>query len=198
MVQDLAIFSLTLAVVFLLAVAFYESLSRRDVLVAGATRLAKRLTNSRIVGGATYFVTVFALVPVLVAVWAIVLEAALAVVGTPNPLSSAESAVAIVAAARLLAYVREKTAHELAKLIPLALALSLLVGGLVQFEENISVIVDGEYRSDLTIELVAYLVVLEIALRLTNDVIRKVVTWLRMRRSRSVAPDGGDQPPGSG
>ena len=193
MVQDVAVFSLTLAVVFFLAVAFYESLSTRDVLVASATRFGTRLTRSRIGGGATYVITVFALIPILVAVWAIVHEAALAVVGTPDPLSRAESAVAIVAAARLLAYVREKTSHELAKLIPLALALSLLVGGLAQFEDNMRVFIDGEYQSELTVELVGFLVVLEIALRLVNDAIGGTYKALSGRRHRaSAAPESAE------
>ena len=185
MVQDVAIFSLTIAVVFLLAVAFYESLASRDVLVAGATRLGTRLTSSRFGGGAAYLVTVFLFIPVLVALWAIVLEAALVLVGTPNPLGRAESAVAIVAAARILAYVREKTSHELAKLIPLALALSLLIGGFAQFEDNIRSLLDIRYESDLTVELITYLVVLEIALRLVNDAIRGAVKAVSTRRQRS-------------
>jgi hypothetical protein len=83
-------------------------LSTRDVLVAPAARLVRRFTDNRSVAGVAYLITVFAFIPILVTLWAIVLEAALVMFGTPDPLSVAESAVAIVAAARILAYVRQR------------------------------------------------------------------------------------------
>lgn len=188
MVKDLTIFTLTIAVGFFLAVAFYESLSTRDVLVARTAKFARRFTERRLVVGGVYLLTVVGFIPILVALWAIVLEVALVIVGTPDPLQVAESAVAIVAAARVLAYVREKTSRELAKLIPLALALSLLIGGVGQLEDNLRVIVDDPFRSDLTAEMIAFLVALEIGLRLANDAIRGVVGAVATRRQRSSTP----------
>lgn len=182
MVKDLTVFTLTIAIGFFLAVAFYESLSTRDVLVASATRLVRRVTESRIVSGGVYILTVVGFIPVLVALWAIVLETALVIVGTDDALRVAESAVAIVAAARILAYVREKTSHELAKLIPLALALSLLISGVSQIEDNLRAILDEPLRSGLTIEMIVFLVALEIGLRLVNDAIRGVVGAVARRR----------------
>jgi len=193
MVEDLTIFTLTIAVGFFLAVAFYESLSTRDVLVAHTARFVQRFTERRWVVGGAYVLTVVGLVPILVALWAIVLEAALSIVGTPDPLGVAESAVAIVGAARVLAYVREKTSHELAKLIPLALALSLLIGGVAQLEDNLRVIVNDPLRSDLTVEMIAFLVALEIGLRLANDAIRGVVGAVATRRQRSSTPHDRDE-----
>jgi hypothetical protein len=190
MITDVAVFSLTIAVVFFLAVAFYESLSTRDVLVAPAGRLVRRFTDNRFVAGVAYLNTVFAFTPILVALWAIVLEAALVAFGTPDPLSAAESAVAIVAAARLLAYVRQKTSRELAKLIPLALALTLLIGGVSQLEDNLQGIMDDQFRTDLTVEMIIFLVALEIGLRLATDAIRRVVGVVAARRQRSLAPHG--------
>jgi hypothetical protein len=190
MITDVAVFSLTIAVVFFLAVAFYESLSTRDVLVAPAARLVRRFTDNRSVAGVAYLITVFAFIPILVALWAIVLEAALVAFGTPDPLSAAESAVAIVAAARLLAYVRQKTSRELAKLNQLALALTLLIGGFSQLEDNLQGIMDDPFRTDLTAEMITFLVALEIGLRLATDAIRRVVGVVAARRQRSLAPHG--------
>ncbi len=102
--------------------------------------------------------------------------------------------MAIVAAARVLAYVREKTSHELAKAIPIALALSVLIGGLAQLEENLKVIIEDPPGSDLTIEVVAFLVALEIGLRLTNDVTRAAVGALTSWRKHESAPPNGDEP----
>ena len=193
MITDVAVFSLTIAVVFFLAVAFYESLSTRDVLLAPAARLVRHFTNSRFVAGVAYLITVFVFIPILVALWAIVFEVALVVFGTLDSLSVAESAVAIVAAARLLAYVREKTSHDLAKLIPLALAFSLLIGGFSQLEDNLRGVVDDPFRTNLTVEMITFLVALEIGLRLANDAIRRVVGSVAVRRQRSSAPRGSGE-----
>jgi hypothetical protein len=195
MVQDLAIFTLAIAVGFFFAVAFYESLSTRDVLVGPTTRFVRRFTDRRWLVGGVYLLTVVGLVPILVALWAIVLETALGIVGTPDPLGVAESAVAIVGAARVLAYVRQKTSHELAKLIPLALVLSLLIAGVAQLEDNLRVIVDDPFQSDLTVEMIAFIVALEIGLRLVNDATRGVVGAVAERRQRSsTPPDHGEAP----
>lgn len=188
MVKDLTILTLAIAVGFFFAVAFYESLSTRDVLVGQTTRFIRRFTERRWVVGGVYLFTVVGMIPILVALWAIVFEAALVVVGTPDPLHVAESAVVIVGAARVLAYVREKTSHELAKLIPLALVLSFLLGGVVQLEDNVRVIVDDPFRSDLTVEMIAFLVALEIGLRLVNDAIRGVGSAIATRRRRASTP----------
>jgi hypothetical protein len=162
---------------------------------AGRTHNAACATlNWRPTGGEwDVLLTVAGFIPILVALWAIVLEFALVAVGTPNHLGVAESAVAIVAADRILAYVREKTSHELAKVIPLTLALSLLIGGLAQLEDNLRVIVDGPFRSDLTVEMVAFLVALEVGLRLANDAVRGVVAAVTKRgQGASAPPDHGD------
>jgi hypothetical protein len=108
MVRDLIVLTATIAGGFLLAVAFYESLSTRYVLVGGTTRMARRITRSRLGTAIAYGLAVFVLIPVLVALWAIVLEVVLGVVVPSDGLRVAESAVAIVGAARVLAYVREK------------------------------------------------------------------------------------------
>lgn len=190
MVRDLAVFTLAIAVGFFFAVAFYESLSTRDVLVGPTTSFVRRFTRSRLVVGGVYVLTVAGFVPILVALWAIVLEAALVIVGTADALGTAESAVAIVGAARVLAYIRQKTSHELAKLIPLALVLSLLIAGVGQLEDNVRAIVDDPFRSDLTFEMIGFLVALEIGLRLVNDAGRGVVGAVTKRRQpSSTLPD---------
>jgi len=188
MLEDLALLTATIAVGFFLAVAFYESLSTRDVLVGRTSRVVRRVTRNRFVIGTVYGVTVIVFIPILVALWAIVLEVALGIVTSLDRVGVAEGAVAIVAAARLLAYIREKTSHELAKAIPLALAFAVLIGGLSQIEENLRVIVDQPLRSELTIEMIAFLVAIEIGLRLANDAIRASVGAVNRRRQRRSTP----------
>lgn len=195
MVEDLAVLTATIAVGFFLAVAFYESLSSRDVLIGRVAKLAGRFTKRHSVIAMLHVLTVLVCIPVLVAVWAIVLEAALVVFGLPDRLRVAESAVAIVAAARVLAYVREKTAQELAKAIPIALAFSLLIGGLAQLEENLRSIVDEPFQSDLTVTMVAFLVALEIGLRLATDLTRTVAWAVKKRRQEETTPDDRDEAP---
>ncbi len=183
MVREMAAFTLTIAVGFFLAVVFYESLSSRDVLVARTDQFVSRLSRSRVVAGFAHLLVVVVCIPLLVALWAVVLEAALAVVGASDSVRVAESAVAVVAAARVLAYVHEKTSHELAKLIPLALVLPLLMGGVADLEENLVGIVDHPLRSDLTVQMIGYLIALEIGLRLVNDVVRALRGFGKRRRS---------------
>lgn len=66
-----------------------------DVLVERSARTARRVTRSRAAVGAVYLLTVAGFIPILVALWAIVLERALVAVGTPDPLQVAQRAVAI-------------------------------------------------------------------------------------------------------
>jgi hypothetical protein len=182
-VGELLLLSLVIAFGFLVAVAFYESMSTRDVLVGRTMRFARRVSRRHWVHGLTYVVTVGVGVPLLVLLWAFVLEVALIIVGSTDRVGSvAIISVAIVAAARILAYVREKTSHELAKAIPLALAFVLLTGGTVHWEENLARILENPEGSSFTNEMVAFLVILEIGLRLLTDTSHAVMAFIRERR----------------
>ena len=124
---------------FLVAVAFYESLSTRDVLVARSMRMARRSTNRRWIPALVYAVTVGVGIPVLVVIWTIVLELVLVFVGSVDRVGDvAVISVSIVAATRILTYVRQKTAHELAKAIPLSFAFLLITGGAINLEEKLT------------------------------------------------------------
>jgi hypothetical protein len=89
---------------------------------------------------------------------------------------------AIVAATRILAHVREKTAHELAKAVPLSLAILLLTGATLNLERNLKAILERPERSDLTAGLVIFLIALEIGLRLMTDGSRALLAAVRRRR----------------
>ena len=180
---DLLLLSSLIAIGFLFAVAFYESLSTRDVLIRRTMRMARRTSTRRWFVGAAYVATVGIGIPFLVLVWTVILELALLFVGSVDRLGNvAVIAVAIVAAARILAYVREKTSHELAKAIPLALAFALLTGGSLRFEENLTRIVERPDGQALTGEMIAFLVVLELGLRLLADTSHAVLDATRRRR----------------
>jgi hypothetical protein len=182
-IQELLLLSALIALGFLLAVAFYESLSTRDVLVRRAMRLAHRWSSQRWVIGLVYVATVTVGVPLLVLLWTIVLEAALIVVGSVERLGNlAVVAVAVVGAARILAYVREKTSHELAKAIPLALAFVFLTGGAGNLVDNLTRLLKEPDRSELTPQMVAFLVVLEIGLRIVTDTSHVLLSSIRERR----------------
>lgn len=182
-VNDLLLLSVLIAVGFLFAVAFYESLSTRDVLIRRTMRIAHRVSSRRWVVGAVYVATVGIGIPILVLAWTVILEIALVFVGSVDRLGSvAVIAVAVVAAARILAYVREKTSHELAKAIPLALAFGLLTGGSLKLEENVARILERPEGQALTEEMIIFLLVLEIGLRLLTDTSHAVLGAVQQRR----------------
>jgi hypothetical protein len=182
-VSQLLLLSVVIALGFLIAVAFYESMCMRDVLVARTMRLARRTSRRRWVAGLGYVLSVGVGIPILVLLWTLVLELSLVVVGSVDRLGNvALVSAAIVAATRILAYIREKTAHELAKAIPLSLAILLLTGATLNLEKNIRSLLDNPDRSDLTPEMIVFLLALEIGLRLTNDASRAALGAIRRRR----------------
>jgi hypothetical protein len=182
-ISELLLLSVVIALGFFVAVAFYESLSTRDVLVRRTMRLARRVSSRRWVHALTYVETVAIGIPLLVLLWTVILESGLIIVGSTDRVESvAVVAVAIVAAARILAYVREKTSHELAKAIPLALAFVLLTGGTLHLAENLTRLVEDPQGAALTDQMVVFLVVLEIGLRLLTDASHAVMAFLRERR----------------
>jgi cadmium resistance protein CadD (predicted permease) len=182
-VGELLVAAGVIAAGFLVAVAFYESLSTRDVLVGRALRMARRVTRRPWLVGLVYAATVGLGIPVLVVAWTAVLELALFVVGSVDRVtSSAFVAVAVVGATRILAYVRERTAHELAKAIPLAFAFLLLTGGTLNLEDKIARVADRPDALGLTDSMVLFLVALELGLRLATDGSNALLSWIRRRR----------------
>jgi hypothetical protein len=189
MIQELAILTAVIAVGFFLAVGFYESMATRDVLLTQTAAFTRRITRNPAALAVTHGLTVLVAIPILVVVWALVLEAALAIVVSPDNTQTAETAIATVAAARLLAYVRQKTSHELAKAIPLALALSLLLGGLPRIEDNLEIITAERYQSDLTITMLVFLLALEAGLRVLSDLVTAAAAMIRRIKPKD-ATDG--------
>ena len=115
--------------------------------------------------------------------WTLVLYVTLFFVGSVDRLGNIGIvATAIVAATRMLAYVREKTAHELAKAIPLALAFVLLTGGTLKLDENLTRLTERPEERTLTAELILFLLMLEIGLRLVTNMSRAVLAAIRHRR----------------
>lgn len=181
--DDLLALTVVIALGFLVAVAFYESLSTRDVLVGRAGRLARRLSHRRWVHGLAYVAAVGVGIPILVVVWTTVLFVALIFVGSVDRIASdALIATAIVGAVRVLAYARQKTAHELAKAVPLALAFLLLTGGALAWEEKVQRIVEQQGSADLTNEMLGFLIALELGLRILTDASRALLAGIRRRR----------------
>jgi hypothetical protein len=182
-VEDLLLLSGVIAIGFLLAVAFYESLATRDVLVRRSMRLAGRISRRRWVAAIAYLLTVGVGIPILVVLWTLVLGIALFFVGSvEREASIAIIAVSVVAAARILAYVREKTAHELAKAIPLSFAFLLLTGGALNLEAKLALLADTSFELATTDQMIPFLVALEIGLRLVTDGSNAALSWIRRRR----------------
>jgi hypothetical protein len=192
-IQDLLLLTIAIAIGFLLAVAFYESMATRDVLVARVQRMTRRLSRRRWVPAISYLVTVFIGIPILVLLWTVVLLVALLIVGSDDLLDDAGLvAVAIVGASRVLAYVREKSAHELAKAIPLALLFLLMTGASVDIDQRMAAAAERG-GADITAEMLEFLVALEILLRLATDTSRVAVrAW--QRRGLSDMVDEGSPP----
>ena len=182
-IEDLLLLSGLIAIGFLVAVAFYESLSTRDVLVRRSMRLARRISRRRWVAAIAYLLTVGVGIPVLVVLWTVMLGIALFFVGSVERESSiALIAVSVVAAARILAYVREKTAHELAKAIPLSFAFLLLTGGALNLEAKMALFADASFELATTDAMIPFLLALEIGLRLVTDASHAALSWIRGRR----------------
>lgn len=182
-IEDLLLLSGLIAVGFLVAVAFYESLATRDVLVRRSVRLARRISRRRWVAAIAYLLTVGVGIPILVVLWTLVLGVALFFVGSvEREASIAVIAVSVVAAARILAYVREKTAHELAKAIPLSFAFLLLTGGALNLDEKVAQLSDESFQFLGSDAMIPFLVVLEIGLRLVTDASHATLSWIRGRR----------------
>lgn len=182
-VVDLAVLALVIALGFLVAVAFYESLCNRDVLVGRMMRLAHRASSRPWVHGMTYVVTVAIGIPFLLLVWTFAIELTLLFIGSTDRVSSISLvAAAIVVATRILAYVREKTAHELAKAIPLSCAIILLTGGSLNVSANLEALVNNPAPSALRDDMIAFIVGVEIALRVVTDTTTAVLAWVRRRR----------------
>lgn len=192
-IQDLLLLTIAIAIGFLLAVAFYESMATRDVLVARVQRMTRRLSRRRWVPAISYLVTVFIGIPILVLLWTVVLLVALLIVGSDDLLDDAGLvAVAIVGASRVLAYVREKSAHELAKAIPLALLFLLMTGASVDIDQRMAAAAERG-GADITAEMLEFLVALEILLRLATDTSRVAIrAW--QRRGLSDMVDEGSPP----
>jgi len=181
-IEELLVWTFLIAIGFLLAVAFYQTLSKRDVLVGQARRFARGHSRRRWVRGAVYVATVVIGIPLLILVWALVLDTALFVL---TPIDSGRSiaavAVSVVGAARVLAYANERVAHELAKALPLALLFLILTGGNPDLEVKLETLPQRNSIA-LTEGMLAFLVALEIGLRILTDGSRELLAWSRRRR----------------
>lgn len=177
-------FIIVIALGFLGAVVFYESLCQRDVLLGRALRMTRRLTERRWVVGVVYVLCVVVGMPALVVVWAMVLEIAFIVVGSADRLVSAGLiAAAIVGAARLLAYIHAPSSHELAKAVPLSLAVVLITGGQLNIDAKLSTIAAGGAGfGDISETMLVVLVGLEWTLRILTDGSNALLALARERR----------------
>lgn len=126
---DLLVLATLIALAVSGSVIFYLSLSERDALTGRVRRMVDRRSwqpRSRL---AAELVAGLVGAPLLVVVWTTVIDIALFFI---LPLERVSDLVllpyAIVAASRLLAYLHPVAAHELAKTLPLALVVLLLVG----------------------------------------------------------------------
>ncbi len=164
---DLALLAGLTALAVSGSVIFYHSLSERDALT-GRVR--------RIVGGrrwrprtrlAAELVAGVVAAPLLVVVWTTVIDIALFII---LPLERVSELVllpyAIVAASRLLAYGHPIAAHELAKTLPLALVVLLLVGQPLGADSLLAkaALLDEQVADDAA--LLVVVIALELALRL--------------------------------
>lgn len=173
-----------IALGFLVVTAFYESLATRDVYVGRIMRAARRRTSRRALVALVYAASVGVGIPILVIAWASVLTFALVLVGSVDRVTNAAVvAVSVVGAARVLAYARQKTAQDLAKAIPLALAFLLLSGAALNLEEKLQRLQDNPQAADVTPDLLLLLVGLELALRVMTDASHAVLAAIRRRRS---------------
>lgn len=182
MIDQLVVIA-TVAIGFLVAVWFYESLSIRDVYLTRLMHAAHRRTSRRAALVLAYLVCLGIGIPVLVGLWASVLTLALWVVGSVDrSVSASFVAISVIGAARVLSYVREKTAHELAKAIPLAFAFMLLTGGSLNLDQKLELLRSNSGALDITPNMLVLLIGLELFLRLWTDGTHALLATIRGRR----------------
>jgi hypothetical protein len=179
-----------IALGFLVVAAVYESLATRDVYVGRVMRATRRRTSRPAVLALAYLATVGVGIPVLVIFWATILGVALVIVGSLERVASAAVvAVSVVGGARVLAYAREKTAQDLAKAIPLALAFLLISGGALNLDQKLETLRTNPRAAEVTPDLLLLLIGIELALRLTTDGAHAVL--VAIRRHRGIRSDLG-------
>ncbi len=136
-----------------------------------------------------YLLSVVVGLPLLVVLWALVLEVAFIVVGSVDRLGTAGMiAAAIVGAARLLAYVYAPSSHELAKAVPLSLAVVLITGGQLNIDAKLeTMLAGGSGFGDMSDTMLVVLVGLEWTLRFFTDGSNALLAWARAAWRRSDA-----------
>lgn len=126
---DLVLVAILIALAVSGSVIFYHSLSERDALSGRVRRTVDERSWSPRTRLIVELVAGLVAAPLLVVVWITVIDIALFFI---LPLERVIEIVllpyTIVAASRLLAYLHPVAAHELAKTLPLALVVLLLVG----------------------------------------------------------------------
>jgi hypothetical protein len=181
--ENLLALVVIIALGFLIAVAFYESLSERDVVLARAMRVVRRLTVRPWIHVLAYVACVLVVIPLLIVVWVIVLELAFFLVGSVGSIKDAGLiAAAIVGAARVLAYIRQRTSHELAKAVPLSLAVFIITGGSLNLEQKAATLAANPRAGTVTIEMLLVLVAIEVGLRVATDGSNAALAEVRRRR----------------
>lgn len=181
-VADLATLIVAIALGFLLAVVFYESLCNRDVLLGRALRTARRARSAPWSSAIAYVLVELVAMPALIAVWVVILEVVLFVVGSVDRAHDAGFvAAAIVGATRLLSYVYQKSAHELAKALPLAMMFALITGGGLNLDQKLALAGQPGGIGEATNGMILALIGLEIGLRALTDGSNATLRWIRRR-----------------
>ena len=164
---DLALLASLIALAVSGSVIFYHSLSERDALTGRVRRMVTgRSWRPRSQLAAELVAGVVA-APLLVVVWTTVIDIALFFI---LPLERVSELVllpyTIIAACRLLAYAHPVAAHELAKTLPLAFVVLLLVGQPLGADSILAkaALVDEQLADDSV--LLVGVIALELALRL--------------------------------
>lgn len=175
---------------FLLAVVFYESLCNRDVMLGRALRTARRSSASVPMTLAVYLLVELVAMPILIAVWVVILEVVLFVVGSlDRALDAGVVAAAIVGATRLLTYVHQRSAHELAKALPLAMLFALITGGGLNLDQKAVSLTERGGLASVSNGTILFLIGLEIGLRLATDGSNAILR--AVRRRRGIEDDAG-------
>lgn len=165
---DLLALILAVALAYMVLVGFYESLSTRDLLVDRLRRRFPDGLGSR-PARVGYLAVVAGVIPTLLVIWTLGLWVGIVLVDSVDSTrDAAVVAVAVVGAARVLAYANGRASHELAKAVPLALSFLLLTGGSLRLDEKLTRLQQGDV-APLTFEMLGLLVVLELGMRAAND-----------------------------
>lgn len=174
--KPLAIFVGGMAIYSVFIFKFYKFLAKREIFEINLDKYknSRQAAARKFIGVAAYAIKYLLLFPVFTFFWFIFITVLLAFLSKENDISSVlEASIALVSAVRVTAYYNEDLSRDLAKMLPFTL-LGVFLIDIAYFSQShlISLLNQAYSRLDLLVYYLIFVIVLELALRVLNVIIR--------------------------